>query len=101
VHNNSKSVSQAEKFAWDFRMMYREFWQSQKSGALAEKAKRKYLEYEWPLLNGSINSEGQSRFKNFSNAVKAILKDPKYRLNKNSMGWLKHILWGSRNETLK
>lgn len=101
VHENSKSVSQAEKFAWDFRLMYKEFWESQKPGPLKQKAERKYLEYEWPLLNGSINSEERSRIANFSNALKAILKDPSYRLNKNSIGWLKHILLGSKNESAK
>ncbi|MEO7046082.1 MAG: hypothetical protein ABI091_12305, partial [Ferruginibacter sp.] len=101
VHENSKSVSQAEKFAWDFRMMYKEFWQMQKENPLKEKAKRKYLEYEWPLLNGSINSGEKSRFVNFSSALKAILKDPGYRLNKESIGWLKHILLGPRNESAK
>jgi glycosyltransferase involved in cell wall biosynthesis len=97
VHENSKSVSQADKFAWDFRLMYKEFWQSQKHGPLKQKAERKYLEYEWPLLNGSVNSAEKSRMTNLGNAIKAILKDPRYRLNKNSIGWVKHILLGKRN----
>lgn len=101
IHNNSKSVALAEKFAWDFRMMYKQFWQSQKDGLLKEKAKRKYLEYEWPLLNGSINSAKNSRLANLSNALKAILRDPGYRLNKDSIGWLKHILLGHRNGNAK
>ena len=101
VHENSKSGSQPEKFAWDFRMMYKDFWQSQKNSSLEAQAKRKYLEYEWPLLNGSINSGEKSRLSNFSNALKAILKDPGYRFNKDSIGWLKHILLGRRNESAK
>lgn len=101
IHNTSKSVALAEKFAWDFRLMYKEFWQTQKESSLKQKAKRKYLEYEWPLLNGSINSGEKSRLANFSNALKAILKDPGYRLNKDSIGWLKHILLGPRNEAVK
>ena len=101
VHDKSKSVAQAKNFAWDFRMMYKDFWKLQKENPLKDKAKRKYLEYEWPLLNGSINSGEKSRLSNFSNAIKAILKDPGYRLNKDSLGWLKHILMGPRNESAK
>jgi glycosyltransferase involved in cell wall biosynthesis len=101
IHSTSKSVALAEKFAWDFRLMYKDFWLSQKDNSLKQKAKRKYLEYEWPLLNGSINSGEKSRVANFRNALKAILKDPAYRLNKNSIGWLKHILLGPRNESVK
>jgi len=101
VHDGSKSVSEAKNFAWDFRMMYKGFWQSQNEPLLKKKARRKFLEYEWPLLNGSINSEKKSRLANFSQAVKAILQDPGYRLNKNSIGWLKHILLGPKNESAK
>ncbi|CAN5337749.1 glycosyltransferase family 2 protein [soil metagenome] len=96
IHENSKSVSQAGKFAWDFRQMYKDFWQSQKNTSLEKQAKRKYLEYEWPLLNRSINTYQKSRLTNFKNAVAAIMKDPGHRLNKDSMGWLKHILIGER-----
>lgn len=101
IHDNSKSVALSEKFAWDFRMMYKDFWTLQKESTLKCKAKRKYLEYEWPLLNGSINMAEKSRLSNFSSALKAIFKDPGYRLNKDSIGWLKHILLGPRNESAK
>ncbi|HET7117475.1 MAG TPA: glycosyltransferase family 2 protein [Hanamia sp.] len=101
MHENSKSVSLAEKFAWDFRQMYKNFWLMQKDDLLKQKAKRKYLEYEWPLLNGSINKEGRSRFTNFSKALKVILQDPVHRLNKDSIGWLKHILMGAKNHSVK
>lgn len=97
LHSNSKSMSQAEKFAWDFRCMYKDFWQSQKGSSLEQTAKRKFLDYEWPLLNMTINKGERSRLFNFSKAVKAILRDPDYRLNKKSLGWLKHILLGPKN----
>lgn len=101
IHNGSKSVAQSKKFAWDFRIMYQEFWRSQNEPLLKKRARRKFLEYEWPLLNGSINSAKNSRLANFTQAVKAILQDPGYRLNKDSIGWLKHILLGARNESGK
>lgn len=97
LHEASKSVHQGDQFAWDFREMYKGFWRSQKKTSLEKKAKRKYLDYEWPLLNGSINVADRYRLLNFSIAVKEILRDPHYRLNKNSLGWLKHILLGPKN----
>lgn len=95
IHNLSKSVSSANDFAWDFSEMYRGFWKSLERGDLKKKAKRKFKDYEWPLLNGSINKGERARLKNLSLAVKAIMDDPAKRLNKKSMGWLKHILFGS------
>jgi hypothetical protein len=77
--------------------MYKGFWHSQKKKSLAKKSKRKYLDYEWPLLNRSINIADRYRLINFSIAIKEILRDPHYRLNKNSLGWLKHILLGPKN----
>ena len=101
IHSDSKSVSQAEKFAWDFRCMYKDFWQSQKGLPLEQEAKRKFLDYEWPLLNNTINVGERSRFTNFNIALKTIFQDPKYRLNKKSLGWLKHILLGPKNQVTK
>ena len=98
LHAESKSVSQAEKFAWDFRCMYKDFWHSQKGLPLEQEAKRKFLDYEWPLLNTTINIGERSRLVNFSIAMKTILHDPGYRLNKKSLGWLKHILLGPKNQ---
>jgi len=101
MHENSKSVSLAERFAWDFRQMYKNFWLMQEDISLKQKAKRKYLEYEWPLLNGSINKGERSRLTNFSEAIKVILQDPAHRVNKDSIGWLKHILLGAKNHSEK
>lgn len=97
LHETSKSVANAEQFEWDFREMYKEFWYSQKNTALEKKAKRKYLDYEWPLLNRSVNVGDRRRLVNFVIAVKEIIRDPQYRLNKGSLGWLKHILFGPKN----
>ena len=76
--------------------MYKNFWLLQQDDLLKQKAKRKYLEYEWPLLHGSINKGGRSRFTNFSKAIKVILQDPAHRINRDSIGWLKHILLGAK-----
>jgi glycosyltransferase involved in cell wall biosynthesis len=95
-HETSKSFANAEQFFWDFREMYKQFYFSQKNSSLEGKAKRKYLEYEWPLLNRSINKGDRSRFINFSIALKEIFRDPQERLNRNSLGWLKHILFGPK-----
>jgi hypothetical protein len=96
LHESSKSIAQAAQFEWDFRKMYKEFWYSQKNSTLGKKAKRKYLEYEWPVLNRSINNRERSRLINFSIALKEIFRDPGVRLNRGSIGWLKHILFGQK-----
>jgi hypothetical protein len=97
LHETSKSIAHAEEFEWDFTEMYKEFWYSQKNSTLGKKAKRKYLEYEWPVLNRSINKGERSRLVNFTIGLKEILRDPRVRLNRNSIGWLKHILFGQKN----
>lgn len=97
LHERSKSIAHAEQFFWDFRDMYKQFYRSQKNTQLEKKAKRKYLDYEWPLLNRSINAGDKRRLINFRLAVKEILRDPQYRLNRESLGWLKHILLGPKN----
>jgi len=99
LHESSKSIAHAEQFERDFRKMYKEFWYSQKNSTLEKKAKRKYLEYEWPVLNRSINKGERSRLSNFFIALKEIFRDPRVRLNRGSIGWLKHILFGQKNNS--
>jgi glycosyltransferase involved in cell wall biosynthesis len=101
LHKTSKTVAGAENFSWDFRQMYRSFWLSQKDTQLAKAAKRKFLDYEWPLLNNSINEGNRPRLTNFLEALKAMMDDPQSRVSKKSLGWLKHILFGRRNQLQK
>ncbi|HEY5370598.1 MAG TPA: glycosyltransferase family 2 protein [Hanamia sp.] len=98
LHKDSKTVKESEFFFWEFNKMFKAFWNSQSGTPLENLAKRRSMDYEWPLLNGSINRGDRGRLKNFLLASKAIMNDPKYRLNKKSIGWLKHILLGEKNK---
>ncbi len=96
MHEDSKTVSQLENFLWDFNKMYKMFWKSHKGTPLSNLVKRMSRDYEWPLLVCSVNKADRGRLKNFMIASRAIMQDPQKRLNKKSMGWLKHILMGPK-----
>lgn len=97
LHEVSKTVSQAASFYWDFSKMYREFWKKNKHSAYAAIAREKHKKYEWPLLQQWVGEKYKSRGAAFFVSLALILKDPLCRFNKSNLGWLKHILIGSRN----
>ncbi|RZK12551.1 MAG: glycosyltransferase [Flavobacterium sp.] len=96
LHKQSKTVSQKELFLQDFKRMYKEFWQTNAGTPLGEMAKRKSLAYEWPLIQHSLNDGTRGRLSTFIIALKELGKNPVQRINKKSLGWLKHILFGTR-----
>lgn len=95
LHNNSKTVSQNDKFLQDFKRMYKEVNITNKGTSLGKMAKQKSLGYEWPLIQHTLNDGSKSRISTFIKALKEISKEPDQRLNKSSIGWLKHILFGN------
>jgi glycosyltransferase involved in cell wall biosynthesis len=96
MHEQSKTVSSFDRFYWDLVKIYKQFAADQKGTTLGELADRKGRKMEWRLLSSSINDISKNRISVFFKAAFVIIKDPAYRLNKRSIGWLKHIILGSR-----
>ena len=98
LHNHSKTVSSSHLFLLDFNRMYKEFVITVKGTGLEKFARQKSLHYEWPLIHYSLNNRHEKRLIILFLAVKAILKDPAHRLNRKSVGWLKHIVFGKQKD---
>lgn len=96
MHNQSKTVSSFDKFYWDLVKIYKQFALSNRGTSLGEAALHKSRKMEWELLSATINDKTKNRIPVFFTAAKAIMQDPGYRLNRLSVGWLKHILLGPR-----
>lgn len=97
LHEASKSVSQSRGFFLDFNKMYMEFWKANKQSVFSTLAKEKHKNFEWPLLQEKSGQEHQARISTFLSAFYLIVRDPINRINKQNLGWLKHILFGKRN----
>lgn len=95
-HPSSKSEKYAARFFWDFIKMYKEFWKANRKTSYSLLAKEKYKRQEWPLLQQLVGQQYKNRPGAFFTALWFIIRDPFSRLNKNNLGWLKHILLGKR-----
>jgi glycosyltransferase involved in cell wall biosynthesis len=96
-HEESKSVSRASSFFWDFNKMYKEFWKANKRARFSVLARDKHKKFEWPLLQQWVGEKYKSRSAAFFVSLGLILRDPFIRFNKRNLGWLKHILFGKKN----
>ncbi len=96
MHEQSKTVSSFDRFYWDLVKIYKQFAKKQRGTEAGEAADRKGRKMEWELLSSAINDKSKNRVPVFFKAAQAILQDPSYRLNRRSIGWLKHIMLGPR-----
>lgn len=94
IHNDSKTVAQSEKFNHDLKKIYHDFYVSQKGAPYFNLAKRKSHLFDWSILYKDIRKKNKSRLASFAALFIAMAKDPKYRFSKNSLGNLKHVLFG-------
>lgn len=94
IHNDSKTVSQSEKFNLDLKKIYHDFYISQKGSPYFNLAKRKSHLFDWSILYKDIRKKNKSRLASFAALLIAMAKDPKYRISKDSFGNLKHVLFG-------
>lgn len=91
-HASSKSTAKASAFFWDFNRMFKEFWKNNPHSEWYAFAKEHQKMYEWPLLQNRLGENNNAKWTSFLSALWLIVRDPKYRMKKSNLGWLKHIL---------
>ncbi|RYG12731.1 MAG: glycosyltransferase [Chitinophagaceae bacterium] len=98
LHQSSKTVSESPGFQRDFQQLYNEYSEKSRKTKYAKLARRKKNHYDWLIFRSSANLHVYSRLKALKIVIKEISTDPFNRLNAVSLGWLKHILFGKRND---